>query len=106
MWEAWQDREVGESGDAPEREDLDVWQKFLYDILEEKAMQWEEAVRTFRQREYKPARVIGAGTAGTGKSRTIRAIVKRRRVRAKASGKSGAGVSQCCTLAAPTGCAG
>ena len=48
---------------------------------------------------------MGAGSAGTGKSRTTRAIVKRRRQRARAAGKGEYETSNNCVLAAPTGCA-
>ena len=105
MRKSWRDRSVDGGGDAPGRESLDVWQRFLFDIFDKKAEQWYAAARRYEEQAYVPARVIGAGTAGTGKSRTIRAIVAARQARARLAGERGERVSQCCTLAAPTGTA-
>jgi len=55
--------------------------------------------------KYKPVRMIMTGTAGTGKSRTLRAIVRRRREREMAKGKTEEESARCCISAAPTGCA-
>ena len=49
--------------------------------------------------------MIMTGTAGTGKSRTLRAIVRRRRERELANGKTEEQSAGSCISAAPTGCA-
>ena len=54
---------------------------------------------------YEPGRVILTGPAGTGKSRTVRAIVASRRRRAVAKGLSEDDALRTSVLAAPTGCA-
>ncbi len=105
LWEKWRNSAVDEGDDAPDRVELDVWQRFLFDIMEKKADEWDECLRTGRRSVYKPGRVLGAGSAGTGKSRTTRAIVKRRRQRARAAGKGEYETTNTCVLAAPTGCA-
>ena len=73
--------------------------------MDKKADEWEDAKRKGKRSAYKPARVIGAGTAGTGKSRTTRAIVRRRRERTRLAGHGDEAARRCCSLAAPTGCA-
>ena len=55
--------------------------------------------------KYDPARVLLAGGAGTGKSRVIRSIAKARKARMRRGGNSQIKIDQCCSLAAPTGCA-
>jgi hypothetical protein len=96
---------VHADAEAPTRDELDVWQKFLYDILDFKAQELEDLEKRSRRVSYKALRLICAGSSGTGKSRTIRSIVKRRRWRAEQGGKSGDDLYNCCALAAPTGCA-
>jgi len=105
LWGEWRNSAVDEDADAPGRSELDVWQRFLFDIMDQKARDWEKAKREGTLKKYQPARVIGAGTAGTGKSRTTRAIVKRRREMARLAGFLEAEVRGNCVLAAPTGCA-
>ena len=105
-WNAWRGASVHDADDAVHPSDLDTHgQKFAYDILEFKAQERADLEARGRLFAYQPARVILAGSAGTGKSRVIRTIAKRRRARAAASGLSPEQVEQCCALAAPTGCA-
>lgn len=70
-----------------------------------KADEWEECCRKSQRSAYQAARVICAGTAGSGKTHTVRGIIKRRRQRARNAGKTGEEVRGCCSLAAPTGSA-
>ena len=64
---------VGDGADVVEREELDPWQKFAYDI-----------VMSDRASLTAPLRLMLLGSAGTGKSRTLRALVRSRRDRARA----------------------
>jgi len=76
-------------------DELDPWQAFARDIM---ALRDAPAVR-------KPLRLIMTGTAGSGKSRTIKAAVRARSFRS-VQGKFDAKRSRrACVLAAPTGCA-
>ena len=102
LWEAWCSEDVfcadDLEGTGPEEidtgEDLDDWQRFAHDIVKAAA---DEAPS--------PLRLIMTGTAGTGKSRTIKAMVKARSFK-RVVGKFGAKSSgRPCLLAAPTGCA-
>ncbi len=91
-WKGMQQRWHGTSvrdddADAPVRDDLDVWQKFLYDIVDFKARELEDLEKKGRRLEYKALRLICAGSSGTGKTRAIRSIVKRRRWRARQMGR-------------------
>ena len=105
MQKRWHGSAVRDNTEAPDREDLDVWQRFMFDILDLKAKELEDLDRQFLRHRYKALRLICAGSAGSGKSMTIRSIVKRRRYRAERCGKQGDDVAHCCALAAPTGCA-
>ena len=106
-WEAWWEKWKGSAVDDDEvvEGDLDAHQKFLLDVMDCKADEWDECCRQGRPSAYKPARVICAGTAGAGKTHTIRSLIKLRRRRAQNAGKSGEQVRGCCSLAAPTGSA-
>ena len=84
---------------------LDAHQQFLVNVADRKAADWETCCREGREREYKPLRLICAGTAGSGKTHTIRCLIKKRRRRARDAGKKGEEVRGCCALAAPTGSA-
>ena len=68
---------VGDGADAVERSELDPWQKFAHDIVLDE-----------RHSERAPCRLMILGSAGTGKSRTVRAFVgsKRRAVRESLDG--------------------
>ena len=121
----WRGKAVFGSEETVERQQLDAWQGFAYDILERKAEEFERIaaasgvrgrVAGCRDEEgqglppcalqaYKPLRLTLTGPAGTGKSRTIRAAVAARRERAVALGASEAEAGRACLLAAPTGCA-
>ena len=96
-WKAWKAETVDAEVDAVGPDRLDAWQRFAFDIAE-----WSGEQRrarkgsTLRLRGFHPLRLILTGTAGTGKSRTVRAIVRRRRERES---------RDACLLAAPTGCA-
>ena len=106
---------VGDGADVVERADLDAWQKFAHDI-----------VMDSRHTDSDPLRMMLMGSAGTGKSRTVRSFVssKRKSVKEEWAGplqraELGADADACkkvkdamdehvrnsCLLAAPTGCA-
>ena len=72
----WYGQAVGDGADAVRRGELDPWQKFAHDIVTgpPEATTREEAVR-----------LMVLGTAGTGKSRTVRSFVCtiRQRLRAQ-----------------------
>ena len=59
---------VGDGAEAVERDDLDAWQKFAHDIVAQE-----------RSATSKPLRLMLLGTAGTGKSRTVRSFVRTKR---------------------------
>ena len=118
----WYGQNVGDGADAVRRDELDPWQKFAHDIVTAPpgAATRDEAVR-----------LMLLGTAGTGKSRTVRSFVCtiRDRLRAEYENKIQASVCRgqdmrnasaapaqlrakredalrnVCLLAAPTGCA-
>ena len=105
LWQKWRNSEVLEANEKDflltagdqdifaadvEDEDLDPWQEFMRDIVARRGV----------APGHPPLRVIMTGTAGTGKSTTIRACVKARRRGVPAAQRKGV-----CLLAAPTGCA-
>ena len=63
---------VGDGADAVAREDLDAWQKFAHDVVMDP-----------RHKPLTPLRLMLMGSAGTGKSRTVRAFVTSKRARAR-----------------------
>jgi hypothetical protein len=65
---------VGDGADIVDRMDLDAWQKFAYDV-----------VMDGRHSLSSPLRLFMLGSAGTGKSRTVRACVHGRRQRVRLS---------------------
>jgi hypothetical protein len=129
LWGQWQGGSVKAGEDGVRRELLDAWQGFAYDVMDQKAEEREalellatgasaeggadedgedvdaQALPTGSLSKYKPVRMIMTGTAGTGKSRTLRAIVRRRRERVLANGKTEEQSAGSCISAAPTGCA-
>ena len=64
---------VGDGAVAVERDELDAWQKFAHDIV----VQDRSSVKD-------PLRLFLLGSAGTGKSRTVRSFVGARRARVRA----------------------
>ena len=108
-WKQWWMQWRGQSVDAGDEDvdpgDLDPWQKFVFDIMEYKADEREVLEKAKNLYKYDPARVLLAGGAGTGKSRVIRSIAKARKARMRRGGNSQIKIDQCCSLAAPTGCA-
>ena len=69
----WYDKvDVGDGADVVRASELDDWQRFAYDIVLDE-----------NRPKNKPLRLMLLGSAGTGKSRTVRSFVfsKRRRVR-------------------------
>ena len=60
---------VGDGADVVERDELDAMQKFAHDIVLDDG----------KKRMGKPLRMMLLGTAGTGKSRTVRSFVHSRR---------------------------
>ena len=99
---------VGDGADRVSPDELDGWQRFAHDIVMDE-----------RHKPATPLRLMLLGSAGTGKSRTIRSFVGSRRERKRralsapartASRRLSAeeqeqAVRDCCLLAAPTGCA-
>jgi len=102
--DAWKDSAVGgeDADDEPEKLS-DPWQRFAFDIAELKAEERDKRKQMLRG--YKPLRMFLTGTAGSGKSRVIRTITKRRRRRVAALGAAEAEVRNAVILAAPTGTA-
>ena len=64
---------VGDGAVAVERDELDAWQKFAHDIVVQERTSAKD-----------PLRLLLMGTAGTGKSRTVRSFVGARRARVRA----------------------
>jgi len=106
LWKSWCDQDVFSADDLQgagaadvgcQEDRLDPWQAFARDIIARRGVADPGASP--------PLRLIMTGTAGTGKSRTIKAAVRARclrRVMGKFDAKAGRRV---CVLAAPTGCA-
>ena len=111
LLESWKGQAVADGANAVARDALDPWQKFAHDIVS----------RRDRVLSQKPVRCFMIGTAGTGKSRTVRSFVgvKRSIVKSKLEGHYDSrqlqslkvknliadAVRFCCQLGAPTGCA-
>ena len=121
-FDSWRQCKVRGDVEAVGREALDPMQAFAYDII--MAHDRERAERGGEQAApgvFKRLRMFLTGTAGTGKSRTVRASVQARRDAAEARAekelraageigekgrKQAAAVGDAsCVLAAPTGCA-
>ncbi len=101
-WEAWPQAVQLSSGDGVERSELDVWQKFAHDVATMRRSQ-----RPLRKGQVGPGalRQFLMGGPGTGKTRTVRAIVRTMRERVQSEGGSPEAVDGAVALAAPTGCA-
>ncbi len=85
-WATWREAGAAARGDGLTREELDTWGRFAYDIVAEKARErddWlgSEQARHRPRRRTKPLRMILTGGAGSGKSTTVRALVRARRER-------------------------
>ncbi len=83
-WRLWRGDAGGDESEAVSREGLDVMQGFAYDIHDFKAAERAVLAETGRLKEYRALRMLLTGTAGTGKSRTLRSICGMRRARARA----------------------
>ena len=111
LMQSWKGAAVADGADGVSRDELDGWQKFAHDIV----------ARRGRETTQAPVRCFMIGTAGTGKSRTVRSFVgaKRLVVRSKVVAqfdpcklqdpevqeKIKNAVRYCCQLGAPTCCA-
>ena len=76
-WDEWKDKSVDDDGDGVDRSELDAWQRFAHDIVVERAEKrdaLEDSVVGLR--ENKPLRLLVSGSAGTGKSKTLRSFVR------------------------------
>ena len=105
-WKLWKGSAVDDDVEVPDISELDEHgQRFLYDLMDAKSDERDRWLRESKKFKFKPARVICAGTAGSGKSHVLRSIVKQKRRRAVISGVDGASVRGCCVLGAPTGSA-
>ena len=94
------------SGDGVERKDLDVWQRFAFDIVSRHQQERVERNRIAGNlRDYHPLRLFQLGTSGSGKSRLIRAEVRHIREAVARAGGTLEDIDGVATLAAPTGCA-
>ena len=111
LWDLWKGTKVPD-GKAPDSDTLDQWQRFALDIAFKKAQERSAHMRTHGDlHAYRPLRMMCSGSAGTGKSSTIRVIVHAWREAVSASqalssaavGAPAAGEPT--ILAAPTGCA-
>ena len=117
QWAEWRQAVGVAESDGVTRDGLDVWGRFAFDVAETKAVareQWLLGGRRSR-RSTKPLRLILSGGAGSGKSTTVRAMVRAQRER-KTRQLGGADkvarnavfkkhVKMSCVLAAPTGTA-
>ena len=120
-WGNWRKAGTALSGDGLSRGELDVWGRFAYDVVDKKSAErdaWlgEGALRVHGPRRSKPLRLILTGGAGSGKSTTLRALVRRRRERTEQRLASGRNLTlkllvkqkrkkYTCVLSAPTGTA-
>ena len=117
-WAAWREAGTAARGDGCSYEELDVWARFAYKIAMRKADErdaWrgaEEGRGIRRQRVTAPLRMIVTGGAGSGKSTTIRALVRARREKTASrlthvrNDKLKQGrMKHTCILASPTGTA-
>ena len=111
LMKSWRGQAVADGADGVAREELDGWQKFAHDIVARRGQ-----VTTSR-----PVRCFLIGTAGTGKSRTVRSFVGAKRAVVKRQLEASMdprklqilrvqdeikeAVRLCCQLGAPTGCA-
>ena len=85
-WREWRKAGAAARGDGVSRAELDVGGRFAYDVVEQKADERDawlgpEGPRVHGPRATRPLRLILTGGAGSGKSTTIRALVRRRRMR-------------------------
>ena len=96
-----------DDGDGLSPDDLDPWRKLARDIAVKKAEEREglskQPVTQFRG--YQLTRLLITGYAGSGKSRTLRAIARSLRRVLKKRGADAETVRKCCALGAPTACA-
>ena len=110
-WKAFEDIAAGGAGDALTREAMDAEQRFAYDIHEYKIQERARLAAAGDLRAYRALRMIMAGTAGTGKSRTVRGIAGLRQREARAAyERAGRAVDaevveNAAVLVAPTGTA-
>ena len=108
LWVEWGGSAVEQEDEAEEeRKPLDEYQEFAARIVEERARQrlaCEGQGLGPALRAYRPLRLIVTGSAGMGKSRTVRTSVRRvKRAVARVRGPAKAAAS--CVLGAPTGSA-
>ena len=116
-WSTWREAGAAARGDGVSYEELDVWAKFAYDIVAKKAAERDDWLGESRggyrpRRTTLPLRLILTGGAGSGKSTTVRALVRARRERTSRRLAGVLGVKQrqqqlksTCVLSAPTGTA-
>ena len=69
LLDSWKGQAVVDGADASAPGETDFWQKFAYDIVARRYREWMQA----------PIRCLMIGTAGTGKSRTVRSFVRAKR---------------------------
>jgi len=111
MFNEWAGLSVGgECGDIP-LDAMDAERRFAYDICQLKAEERERCEVEGTLSQYRALRMVMTGTAGTDKSRTVRAIAAARRGLARAvavqqsEAISDEDVRNAALLVAPTGCA-
>ena len=78
QWAEWRQAGGVAEGDGGSRDDLDVWGRFAFDVAEAKAVARELWLARGRRsrRLAAPLRLILSGGAGSGKSTTVRAMVR------------------------------
>ncbi|MGB1141216.1 MAG: AAA family ATPase, partial [Halioglobus sp.] len=102
-WKRWRGTSVARSGDGVARDQLDEWGKFAFDIVMDHARRHDARASVFRQR---PLRLVLTGGAGSGKSTTVRAMVRHVKELVRGHGHHAVRTADdACILAAPTGCA-
>ena len=106
LFKRWRGQDVeGDDEDGAPRATLDAWQGFACDIVAHHESERVRLLGAGRLGQYKPLRMLLVGTAGCGKSSTVRSIVRSRRASAVARGESLQMARGSCVLGAPTGCA-
>ena len=111
LMKSWRGQAVADGADGVARDELDGWQKFAHDVV----------ARRGQETASKPVRCFLIGTAGTGKSRTVRSFVGAKRAVVRRTLEASIdsrrlqlshvqaeikeAIRRCCQLGAPTGCA-
>jgi hypothetical protein len=103
LWVKWKDKAVDGASDGVLRRELDPWQKFAHDIVAAKCAERQRKLgfRINNVPGYQPLRLLISGSAGTGKSRTIRSFVRMQHDLVRANGGADDVMKGSCLFAAP-----